>query len=118
MGIVRQGIEKEIGAFVPGKMVGNVRHPSRENQALRCDPAGVRLGLQIGDCRRMVDPQPEDAVRDCCKNAHPDIENVGGDLERVVEAAEYEAVRWQAEFGSRQGAIGNHRSVCDKEAVG
>src|SRR5207237_3855580 len=65
------------------------------------------LACQVGcyQCLGLI--EPEDAVRHCAHQPHPDVEEVGRDLVAVVEAAEDETLLPQTALATRRVALRN-----------
>ena len=76
-----------------------VARRARREQALGAMPR-LRLSLQIAPHCFLTVQQPQHAAGHEGEQAHPDIKDVRFDLVAGVEAAEYEASFWQAEFQS------------------
>ena len=106
MGIVRQGIEKQIGASVPRQVVCD-RHTARKHDTRGVETARRGLPAQVGLGFRIVLQQPEHAVGHPPEDSHPAIEHRRHDLVVVVEAAKDESILRQSQHRPVEDGFGD-----------
>src|SRR6202020_2180797 len=107
MGIVRQGVQEQVGRSQPCHMLRQRRPSFRENQSPRVDAASRSFLAQIPGCRGIGLRKPQHALLDSRQYPHPAVENRGSDLVRVVEATKYEPLRRQTELLARKRLVGD-----------
>ena len=90
VGVDREGVEKQIGQAMAGKM-GVEIEARREHQAVGRDAARLGMAAQVVRRSGIVLQQPQHAALDLAQQTHPDVEHRRPDLVAVVERAEDEA---------------------------
>src|SRR5580658_1549420 len=86
-------------------------HALGKYQPCRAHSSGLRFPAQVVRGNGIVLQQPQHTALDALQDAHPAIEHLGSDLERVVEAAEHEALRRQAQFRTGELPVSNTPSA-------
>src|SRR5712671_1425694 len=95
MGVVGQGVQKEIRCAQSCKMIFGGRYDRRKDQSLRRDRTLPSFFPQVLHCRGVRARKPKDAVVDLTQQSHPDVEHLGREFVGVVERAEYEGALGQ-----------------------
>lgn len=90
-------VEEQVGQL-RAREISCVICERRENEAVRRYSARDSFLDEVCLCGGVAFEQPKDATLDLAEQAHPDVEHLGRDLEGVVEAAEHEAARGQADI--------------------
>src|SRR5512138_3215267 len=91
---------------MPCKVLGEPRS-SGEHQSSGVYATRFRLAAKVRGCDGTVFDQPENAAFGPSQDAGPEVERPRSDLVVVVETAEHECVRRQAQFGASERALGN-----------
>ena len=100
MGIVRQVVERQVGAFQPRQMLRG-RNRGCEDQPLGIDAGRLRLAPQVIRISRIVArQQPKHTARRLRQDSHPARKGVGRKLVAAVEIAEDECAIGQAASGA------------------
>ena len=95
-GVVGQGVQEQVGRGEPGEVV-LARAAPREDQPLRREADRRRFAAQAVDGLVFLGQQPQHGVRHARQDPAPGAEHGRGQLGRVVEAAQHDRARRQAE---------------------
>ena len=110
MGVVGQGIEKQIGQGQPRQMPVE-RRVRGKDQAITCHAVTFRFRPQMRRPCAVAFHQPQHAAIDRFQDPHPQGEHVGREFVALVEIAEDEVLRRQAMFAADGAAFGNGAPV-------
>lgn len=88
-----------------GAMILHIR-AWREHEPIGGNAAGLRRVAEIAHRADIRIKQPQAAILGLPQEPHPNVEDVGGYLERIVERAENHALFGQTAFGAGRNTIG------------
>ncbi len=110
MRVAGPGVEEQIGGAQAGDVAGEIELGGEEH-ALGCDAAGGELAQQVLLRVRVPRQHPQHRARRVGEDARPQVQHVGRQLVRLVEAAQHDGVVGQAQLGTRRAGRQRARGV-------